>query len=121
MESFAVIRADDQAKLNTAISDLQRHGGLTFSMSPKELSPASADKILVNVMKVPLKKACRAAALVALNDDPGVAIDVLGRIHPPAHVIIVSSRHDIYVRINDCVARLPDLKDYVAPMIPKKA
>ncbi len=121
MESFAVIRADDQAKLNTAISDLQRHGGLTFASSPKELNSSSADKILVNVMKVPLKKACRAAALVSLNDDPGVAIDVLGRIHPPAHVIIVSSRHDIYNKISDCIGRLPDLKDYVAPVIPKKA
>ena len=120
MESFAVIRADDQAKLNTAISDLQRHGGLTFSCVPKELSPSTADKILVSVMKVPLKKACRAAALVSLTDDPGVAIDVLGRIHPPAHVIIVSSRHDIYARIAECIGRLTDLKDYVAPVIPKK-
>jgi hypothetical protein len=120
MESFAVIRADDQAKLNTAISDLQRHGGLTFSTTPRELNPSSADKILVLVMKVPLKKACRAAAIVSLNDDPGVAIDVLGRIHPPAHVIIVSSRHDIYARITDCISRLPELKDYVAPVIPKK-
>ncbi|CAJ37535.1 DUF356 domain-containing protein [Methanocella arvoryzae] len=120
MESFAVIRADDQTKLNTAISDLQRHGGLTFAIAPKELKPASADKILVNVMKVPLKKSCRAAALVSLNDDPGVAIDVLGRIHPPAHVIIVSSRHDVYSKITDCITRLPDLKDYVAPVIQKK-
>jgi hypothetical protein len=121
MESFAVIRADDQAKLNTAISDLQRHGGLTFTSAPKELKPAVADKILVQVMRVPLKKACRAAALVSLSDDPGVAIDVLGRIHPPAHVIIVSSRHDIYMRICECIARLPDLKDYVAPVLTKKA
>jgi hypothetical protein len=120
MESFAVIRADDPAKLNTAISDLQRHGGLSFSMTPKELRPDSADKILMTVMRVPLKKQCKAAALVALNDDPGVAIDVLGRIHPPAHVIIVSSRHDIYMRINECIFKLPELKEYVAPLIPKK-
>jgi hypothetical protein len=71
-------------------------------------------------MKVPLKKACRAAALVSLNDDPGVAIDVLGRIHPPEHVIIVSSRHEIYAKITECIGGLPDLKDYVAPVIPKK-
>lgn len=121
MESFAVIRADDPAKLNTAISDLQRHGGLTFTSSPRELRPDSADKILINVMRVPLKKQCKAAALVALSDDPGVAIDVLGRIHPPAHVIIISSRHDIYSRINDCLQRLPELRDYVAPLIQKKA
>ena len=121
MESFAVIRADDQAKLNTAISDLQRHGGLTFASAPKELKASAADKILVHVMKVPLKKACRAAAIVSLNDDPGVAIDVLGRIHPPAHVIIVSSRHDIYNQISECIGKLPDLKDYAAPIITKKA
>lgn len=120
MESFAVIRADDPSKLNTAISDLQRHGGLTFTSSPRELDPESADKILINVMKVPLKKQCKAAALVSLSDDPGVAIDVLGRIHPPAHVIIVSSRHDIYTKICDCIQRLPELKDYIAPVIQKK-
>jgi hypothetical protein len=120
MESFAVIRADDSVKLNTAISDLQRHGGLTFAISPRELTPNTADKILVEVMKVPLKKQCKAAAIVALSDDAGVAIDVLGRIHPPAHVIIVSSRHDIYPRINDCIKRLPELKDYVTPVIQRK-
>jgi hypothetical protein len=121
MESFAVIRADDPVKLNTAISDLQRHGGLTFSIGPKELAPNTADRILVEVMKVPLKKQCKAAALVALTDDAGVAIDVLGRIHPPAHVIIVSSRHDIYSKIDDCIKRLPELKDYVTPVIQRKA
>lgn len=120
MESFAVIRADDPVKLNTAISDLQRHGGLSFTLSPRELNPAQADKILTEVMKVPLKKSCKAAALVSLSDDAGVAIDVLGRIHPPAHVIIVSSRHDIYPKINDCVKRLPELKDYVTPVIQRK-
>ena len=57
---------------------------------------------------MPLKKQCKSAALVALSDDAGVAIDVLGRIHPPAHVIIVSSRHDIYPKINDCIKRLPE-------------
>ena len=120
MESFAVIRADDPVKLNTAISDLQRHGGLTFSVSPKELTPGMADRILVDVMKVPLKKQCKSAALVALTDDAGVAIDVLGRIHPPAHVIIVSSRHEIYPKICDCIKRLPELKDYVTPVIQRK-
>jgi hypothetical protein len=120
MESFAVIRADDPVKLNTAISDLQRHGGLTFAVSPRELTPNTADRILVEVMKVPLKKQCKSAALVALSDDAGVAIDVLGRIHPPAHVIIVSSRHDIFPRMNDCIKRLPELKDYVTPVIQRK-
>lgn len=120
MESFAVIRADDPVKLNTAISDLQRHGGLTFAIGPKELTPNAADRILVEVMKVPLKKQCKAAALVSLSDDAGVAIDVLGRIHPPAHVIIVSSRHEIYPKINDCIKRLPELKDYVTPVIQRK-
>ena len=117
MESFAVIRADDPAKLNTALSDLQRHGGLSFSSAPKELDPAFADRILTDVMKVPLKKTCKAAALVALSDVAGVAIDVLGRIHPPAHVIIVSSRHEIYPKINDCIKTLPDMKDYLSPVI----
>ncbi len=120
MESFAVIRADDPVKLNTAISDLQRHGGLTFAVSPRELTPDMADSILVDVMKVPLKKQCKAAALVGLTDDAGVAIDVLGRIHPPAHVIIVSSRHDIYPRINDCIKRLPELKEFAAPVIAQR-
>jgi len=121
MESFAVIRADDPVKLHTAISDLQRHGGLTFAANPKKLDPADADRILVEVMRVPLKKQCKAAALVALNDEAGVAIDVLGRIHPPAHVIIVSSRHDIYNKISACIKTLPELKDYMAPVIQRKA
>ncbi len=69
---------------------------MSYANVPKRLEPSFADSILVNVMKSPLKGGCVAAAVVPLMDSASAAIGRLKKIHPPAHVIIVSPRHEIY-------------------------
>jgi len=115
MESFAVIRADDTSKLKTALADLERHGDLTFVDMPKELNPDFADRILLDVMQLrkdELRWECKAAAIVPLHDSAGAAIDMLKKIHPPAHIIIVSSRHAVFNELLESVETLPTLEGY---------
>ena len=50
-------------------------------------------------MKAPLKSWSTAAAIVPLMDSASSAINRLRRIHPPAHVIIVSPMHEIYYQL----------------------
>jgi len=118
MESFAVIRADDTSKLKTALADLERHGSLTFVDAPKEMSPDFADRILLDVMQLredELRWECKAAAIVPLHDSAGAAIDTLKKIHPPAHIIIVSPRYPVFNELLDSVDTLPALEGYRKP------
>ena len=59
-------------------------------------------------MKRPLKNKCYAAALVSLNTSPSVAIEKLTKIHPPAHVVIVSSRHEVFEELEGNIDVMPE-------------
>lgn len=109
MNSLAVIRADDMAKVRVALCDLIRYAHLNFTDKARKLEPAFADNILISVMKSPLKVCCEAASIVPLNEDASVAIGRLTKIHPPAHVIIVSPRHEIFYDLANFVDILPEI------------
>ncbi len=108
MNSMAVIRADNDSNLKTALHDLVRYGHLSLANVPKKLEPSFADDILVEIMQSPLKSRCMAAAVVPLVNSASSAIGRLRNIHPPAHVIIVSPRHEIYHELIDYIEMLPE-------------
>ncbi len=109
INSLAVVRADDMAKVKTALCDLVRYGHLNFADKARRLEPAFADNILIHVMKSPLRTCCEAASIVPLTDEPSAAIGRLRKIHPPAHVIIVSPRHEIFHELVNYVDILPEV------------
>lgn len=108
--SFAVVRADDISKVKTALCDLVRYAGLNFVGNAKRLEPAFADNILTSVMRSPLRICCEAASIVPLNEEASAAIGRIRKIHPPAHIIIVSPRHDIYHELVNYIDILPDIE-----------
>ena len=109
MNSMAVVRADDVSKVKIALYDLVRYANLTFSDQARKLEPTFADNILTHIMKSPLRSCCSSAAIVPLEDQASVAIGRLRKIHPPAHVIIVSPRHEIYHELVNYVDILPEI------------
>ncbi len=109
INSLAVVRADDIAKVKTALCDLVRYGHLNFADKARRLEPAFADNILIHVMKSPLRTCCEAASIVPLTDEPSAAIGRLRKIHPPAHVIIVSPRHEIFHELVNYIDILPEV------------
>lgn len=108
MKSFAIIRADNQLKVRTTLLDLRRYGRMVFSGPPKSISPDYADEILGKVLNRPLKNKCYAAALVSMNTSPSVAIGKLTKIHPPAHVVIISSQHEVFEELGHNINILPE-------------
>lgn len=110
MKSFAVVRADSTLKVHTALLDLRRYGRMVFAGTPKYISPDYADEILTRVVRRPLKNKCYSAAVVPLNTTPSVAIGKLSKIHPPAHVVIVSSKHDIFDELKNNVGNFPEFE-----------
>lgn len=121
MNAFAVVRADSMPKVKIALCDLVRYAHLTFVDKARMIEPTFADNILVSVMKSPLRTCCEAASIVALEDDAAAAIGRVRKIHPPAHVIIVSPRHEIFEELADSIDILPivdldlgwDTKEYL--------
>ncbi len=116
MNSMAVVRADDPSKIKIALHDLVRYGHMTFADSARKLEPTFADNILIHIMKSPLKACCSAAAIVPLVDQASIAIGKLRKIHPPAHVIIVSPRHEIFHELVNYVDILPEIDLTFEPM-----
>jgi len=110
MNSMAVVRADDVSKVKITLYDLIRYANLTFSDGARKLDPTFADNILTHIMKSPLRACCSSAAIVPLEDQASVAIGRLRKIHPPAHVIIVSPRHEIYHELVNYVDILPEIE-----------
>jgi hypothetical protein len=110
MKSFAVIRADTNVKIHTTLLDLRRYGRMVFTGPPKSMSPDYADEILGKVINRPLRNRCQSAAVVSLDTIPSVAIGKLTKIHPPAHVVIVSSKHDIYNELVENFEILPEFE-----------
>ncbi len=110
INSLAVVRADDTFKVRTALCDLVRYAHLTFTGSARKLEPAFADNILIHVMRSPLRTCCEAASIVPLADEASAAIGRLRKIHPPAHVIIVSPRHEIFHELINYVDILPEIE-----------
>jgi len=109
MNSMAIVRTDDVSKVKIALYNLVRYANLTFSDKARKLEPTFADNILTHIMKSPLKACCSYAAIVPLEDQASVAIGRLKKIHPPAHVIIVSPRHEIYHELVNYVDLLPEI------------
>lgn len=110
MSSFAVVRADDMDKVRVALCDLIRYAHLTFDGKAKRLEPAFADDILVHVMQIPLRTRCEASCIVSLNEEASAAIGKILKCHPPAHIIVVSPRHDIYYDLENYVDLLPEIE-----------
>jgi hypothetical protein len=109
MNSIAIIRSDNKNKVNTALCDLVRYAHISFSDKPRMLDPKFADEILTSVMEMPLKNSCDAAAAVPIREDASTAINRLRKIHPPAHIIIVSPKYKHYNEVAGKITKLPEI------------
>lgn len=115
MKSFALVRADDPDKVKIALHDLERYGDIQFSATPRCIESNYADELLVSVMGVPLKAKCNSAALVELKNHAGVAISRLKKIHPPAHVVIISPKHGVFEELTGKFQDYPEFDRVLTP------
>lgn len=110
MKCYAVIRADNRDKLETALSDLENHANLELSNHPKKIESNKADEILVEILNSPLKQQCNDTAVCELQEDPASVINTIKGIHPPAHIVVVSERHNIFDPLSDRYEELNTLQ-----------
>ncbi|BAM69901.1 MULTISPECIES: DUF356 domain-containing protein [unclassified Methanothermobacter] len=109
--SLIILRADSRKKILNAIADLERHAGLKVRGKPRILRNDIADRMASSILGE-LRMKSSVAAAVEVEDDDTRSIMAIRRIHPPAHVMVVSSEYDEYNDLREMFGGLRVLRGY---------
>lgn len=97
MVCFVVFRTDSMKKALTAIGDLGRYGKI------KVYDPRIVPKTLVKNVMLELcgkiKNPKEINVIAKVNERGGRVIFSLRKIHPPAHLVVVTPRHEIFDKL----------------------
>lgn len=118
--ALILIRADNQGKLLNALADIERHANLKIAGSPKIINPQIADRIAKGILKQDLRSKCEISTLVKVLEDTTKSIMHIKKIHPPAHIVVISDEYNEFEEIKQMYNRLPPLKGYYSHKLPKK-
>ncbi|MGF7118724.1 DUF356 domain-containing protein [Methanobacterium oryzae] len=110
--ALILIRADSQGKLLNALADIERHADLKIAGKPKIIDPKVADRLAKGILKQNLRSKCEIAVLVKVLEDITKSIMHIKKIHPPAHVVVISDEYNEFEEIKQLYNRLPPLKGY---------
>ena len=93
--ALILIRGENNSKILNAIADVERHANLNLTTKPKRIDAKYADKIVENILKAPLR-----TTVFRVKEDTSTAIVQIKKIHPPAHIIVISNDYDDYKELN---------------------
>jgi len=113
--ALILIRANSQGKLLNAIADIERHAALKIAGKPKLVEAEIADRVARNILKQELRTKSKIAALVSVLEDTTKSIMQIKKIHPPAHLLVISDEYGEYEKIKQIFGKLPPLKGYYSP------
>ncbi len=110
--ALILIRAEDQGKLLNTIADIERHAGLKVAGKPRIINPQKADEIAGKILKQQLRSKSNIAVLLRVEDDTTKSIVNIQKIHPPAHVIVISEEYKEFNALKKSFHELTYLKGY---------
>lgn len=110
--ALILIRANSQGKLLNALADIERHANLKIMGKPKIINPQTADKMAKGILKQNLRTKCEISALVKVLEDTTKSIMHIKKIHPPAHLVVISDEYEEFEEIKQMYNKLPVLKGY---------
>jgi uncharacterized protein len=110
--ALILIRAEDQGKLLNTIADIERHAGLKVAGKPRIIDPKTADAIAGKILKQELRSKSDIAVLLRVEDDTTKSIVHIRKIHPPAHIIVISEEYSEFKELEETFHSLTYLKGY---------
>jgi uncharacterized protein len=110
--ALILIRAEDQGKLLNTIADIERHAGLKIAGKPRIINRQKADEIAGRILKQKLRSKSNIAVLLRVEDDTTKSIVNIRKIHPPAHVIVISEEYKEFNTLEKSFHDLTFLKGY---------
>lgn len=98
--ALILIRGESDAKLLNAIGDIERHASLNIISQPKVVDSHFADSLVEEILNSELKTKSSVATAFFVKEDPTLSIIQIKKIHPPAHVVVVSDEYEGYGRLD---------------------
>lgn len=117
--SLILLRADNQAKLLNSLADIERHAGLKINGKPRLIENEFADNLAESILKKKLRKKAVISAVITVQENATKSIMQAKKIHPPAHVIIVSDEYPEFKTLKAEFSLAPVLKGYYSHKLNK--
>lgn len=113
--SFILIRALNKSRLLNSISDVERHANLKLIGTPKLISPGKADEIAEKILKQKLRTKSKISAIIKVKSETTKTIIQIKKIHPPAHLTVISEEYDDFDFIKKLYGDAEKLFGYYSP------
>lgn len=110
--ALILLRADNQAKILNALADIERHADLNIISKPKILDNNFSDDIAKKILKTKLRNKSKISVVVTVKEDTTKSILSVKKIHPPAHIIIVSEEYPEYELLKSELENAKFLRSY---------
>lgn len=110
--ALILIRGENNAKLLSTISDMEHHGELTLTTKPKVIDASFADSLVEGILNSKLKTRSNVAIAFFVKEDTTLSIMQVKKIHPPAHVVVVSNEYGAYSKLEYVLNSADDFNQY---------
>lgn len=110
--ALVLVRGENNSKLLNAIADMERHGNLNLSSKPKVIDSKFADELVEQILNSKLRTKSKVATAFFIREDATLSIMQIKKIHPPAHVVIVSEEYKGYSQLKKRLKKAPDFPGY---------
>jgi hypothetical protein len=110
--ALILIRGENNSKLLNAIADMERHGNLSLVSKPKIINADFADSLVEDILNSKLRTKSSVATAFFVKEDTTLSILQIKKIHPPAHVVVVSDEYQAYNKLQDVLDEADILSGY---------
>ena len=110
--ALILVRGESNSKLLSAVSDMERHGNLTLTTKPKVVDAKFADSLVEGILNSELKTKSNVAIAFFVKEDTTLSNMQVKKIHPPAHVVVVSDEYDAYSKLEYVLNNAEEFNDY---------
>ncbi|MDL2270365.1 DUF356 domain-containing protein [Methanobrevibacter sp. OttesenSCG-928-I08] len=110
--ALILIRGENNQKLLNAIADVERHANLKILNKPKIIDPKFADNLVEKILNAKLRTKSSVATAFHTKEDTTYCIMQIKKIHPPAHVVVVSDEYDGYEELNSLLNNAKEFSGY---------
>lgn len=110
--ALILVRGESNSKVLSAITDMERHGNLNLTTKPKVVDASFADTLVEGILKSKLRTKSSVATAFFVKEDTTLAILQVKKIHPPAHVVVVSDEYDAYSKLEYILNKSEEFKGY---------
>ena len=97
--ALILVRGENNSKILNAISDIERHGNLNLITKPKVVDASFAYSLVESILNSKLRTKSKVATAFFVKEDATLSIIQIKKIHPPAHIVVVSEEYDGYDKL----------------------